>query len=479
MSKPIHRKAAAPLVASRRRWIQATAAGALCGLLGHPEAQSAAPGRSGSVLQFDADPSGKKDSSASFTEAIKQFDVVTVPAGTFQLGNIELRAGLTLVGAGELSIIWQKPGAAFAFICDSGSANPSSNVRGIAIKNLQLRGSCDTEGFSEHIHLLSLDGVSDALIEKVVFRGFRGDGFYLGSGHKAQSERHNQRVVVRDCLFDGINHENRNGLSVIDCDGLVVERCRFTRMTRHDMPGAIDLEPDANAFHVIRDIQISGNHFSDIGGSATIALYVPRQLSTLPTKIMVEDNVIEGTEKTAFAFVQLWAPPAGGPGQSIVMRNNRVWGRHARPFDLRGVSGVELRNNRFEGATQAAEIGNREARDAVRNIALRGNKFERCGSEQGTAVSVFNANLLVFAENEWIDCGNGKPNSSAVDFVDGASQAVSFSRNRFSSPRGKTLIAIRKEATHHFNADSNTFGKDNVIENNLANAFEARQRAAR
>ena len=62
-----------------------------------------------------------------------------------------------------------------------------------------------------------------------------------------------------------------------------------------------------------------------------------------------------------------------------------------------------------------------------------------------------------------------------------ASQRAIFpiSRNRFSSPRGKTLIAIRKEATHHFNADSNTFGKDNVIENNLANAFEARQRAAR
>lgn len=435
--------AAGPLDLTRRRLIEAAASSTLS-WLGSAGTQGAAAGRSGSVLQFEADPSGKKDSSAAFAEAIKQLDVVNVPAGTFQVGNVELRAGLRLVGESESSVIRQRSDAAFAFICDSGSADPSANVRGIAIKNLQLRGNCDTEGFSEHILLLSLNGVSDALIEKVVFRGFRGDGCYLGSGHKAQSERHNQRVVVRDCQFNGINHENRNGLSVIDCDSLVVERCRFTKMTRHNMPGAMDLEPDANAFHVIRNIRLSSNTFGDIGGSATISLYVPKQLSKLPSQIVVEDNAIVGTETTAFAFVQLWAPPPGGPSQAIVLRNNRVSGRHARPFELRGVSGVEVRNNRFEGATKAAEIGNRAARDAVRNIALRGNKVERCGSEQGTAVSVFSANLLVFAENEWIDCGNGQLNSSAVDFVDGASQAVSFSRNRFSSPSGMTRIAIRK-----------------------------------
>jgi hypothetical protein len=430
-------------------------------------------------LQFGADPGGSRDSSDAFAQAIRQLDVVQIPAGTFQVANVALRGGVALAGEGEASVLRQKAGAAFAFVCDSGSADPSANMRGIAIRNLQLRGGCDVEGFSEHSHLLSLNGVSDVMIERVLFRGFRGDGIYLGSGHTGGTERHNQRIVVRDCVFDGINRENRNGISVIDGDDVAIEKCRFLDMTRHDMPGAIDLEPDANAFHVVRNVRISGNAFRGIGGSATIALYVPKRLRLPVGNIVVEDNVFEDTRETALALVQLFAPPLGAPGQGIVVRGNRVQGRNARAFDLRGVAGVDLRYNRFEGATQSAAIGHREPRDAVRNIALHGNKFIGCGSEEGAAVSVFSVSLLVFADNEWIDCGDGRADSCAVDFVEGASERVSFSGNRFASPSGKTKIAIRREAAHRLDANSNVYASDNVVDGRLRNAFDAKGRVPR
>src|SRR4029079_9826658 len=140
------------------------------------------------------------------------FDIVNVPAGTFLVHNLPLRAGLTLAGGGEASVLRSKTGPGFALLCDSGSPDLASNVRGIVVRNLQLRGSCDTDGFEEHQHLASLNGVSDVTFHNVIFRGFRGDGLYVGSGwNSPKAERHNRNVLVRSCTFDGINHQNRNG----------------------------------------------------------------------------------------------------------------------------------------------------------------------------------------------------------------------------------------------------------------------------
>lgn len=463
---------------TRRYCLRMFAGGATVALCARAAlAEEAAPAGAVSVREFGADPSGQRDSSEAFAQAIAKSDSVTIPEGTYLVGDVKLRTHLTLAGRGEGTILRQKPGARFALTCDSGSPDLASNLTGLVIKDLQLRGSCDTEGFSEFIHLLSLNGVTDASLSRVVFRGFRGDGLYIGSSNDGKAERHNLRVTVRDCVFDGINNENRNGISVIDCDGLVVEKCRFVNVSRANMPGAIDLEPNASAFHVIRNVRIAGNTFQSIGGGVgTVSMYISTALAAMPKNIVVEDNMIRNANSTAFSFMQNVPPSAGAPSQGIVVRRNQVSGKYQRPFVMRGVVGVELSDNRFSDATQSALIGYREARDVVREMTLRSNVFERCGSEGGVGVSVFTVKGLAFVENEWKDCGNGKPNSYAVDFNLGTSERVSFTRNRFLSPNGRTAFAVQKEAAHRFDAGANEF-VDNVVDTRLRNAFDAGRRS--
>jgi hypothetical protein len=422
---------------SRRHWFRTVACGATAFAATGIASPPRAPTLRGSVLDFGADPTGATDSSAAFQTAINNLDFVDVPAGTYQAGGVVLRGGTTLAGDGERSVIRQRTGERFAFTCDSGSSDRRVNLCDITVRDLQLRGTCDVDGFSEFVHLLSLNGVTRATAERVIFRGFRGDGLYIGSANVAGKERHNIDVVVRNCLFDGINLQNRNAISVIDCDGLLIHSCCFVDVTRTDMPGAIDLEPDANPFHVVRNLRITGNRFTRVGGAGSIVLYVPARLRHMPSNIVIEYNTIESTKGAAFVLVQIVEPPADALPQAIVIRGNTVMGHYAKDFELRGLTGVEILENVFEGATQTSLIGGHDPGDVVRDVTLRRNTFKRCGSEAGVGVSVADVDGLEVTGNMWTDCGNGAP-ASAVAFADGRSRRVVWSGNRFVSPNSRT-----------------------------------------
>lgn len=429
-----------------------------------------------SVKDFGAKCDGATLDSAAFQKAVNAARVVMVPAGTCLVDTINLPAGTTLAGVGADSIIKQAPGAATAMLsADSGSSNAANNLTGIVLRDLQLLGTVAADGFSEHVHLAALSGVTRATIERVTFRGFRGDGLYIGSSETAGQERHNIGVTVRKSLFDGVNNDNRNAISIIDGDGVTIEDNRFVNVTRSNMPGAIDAEPDANTFPIIRNIIVRGNAFDHIGGSVgVLSIFVPASVMSPAQNVTFEDNVVTnyvGGGSMVF-FTDNRTPSATStPNNVKILKNNGQGG--FRPFFVYGKR-ITIRDNTWTDYTNSAMLAYAST-NAVRDLDLLNNRFVRGGTSEGYCLTAFSIDYANIAGNKFIDCGTGTAGSSiAVDFNTGASSNIAFDSNEFSTPTSKTLVAIQREGTHTFTSNTNRFFR-NVVSTGLTNNFQAEE----
>jgi len=125
-------------------------------------------------------------------------------------------------------------------------------LRGYSITNLTIRGLGKGATFrmwkkdyhdpalykkSEHRHTLHLSGAVNVLIENMRFESSGGDGILLGQRNGVPS----RNVVIRKCVCDD---NNRQGISAIGFDGVLVEDCVLSN-TKGTAPSAgIDIEPD-------------------------------------------------------------------------------------------------------------------------------------------------------------------------------------------------------------------------------------------
>jgi hypothetical protein len=435
-----------------------------------------------SVLRHGADPSGTSDSTLAFTRAIAASDSVFAPRGRYLVGDVELRAGLMLRGEGKLTQLVQRRGSRYALWCDSGSADPARSLRGVHISDLALQGTSDVDGFSEHRHLLNLNGVIGCTVARIGFSAFRGDAVYLGSSNTAGFRRHNIDVTIRDCHFDGVNRENRNAISVIDCDGLEIAGCSFQRVTRDDMPGAIDIEPDANDFHVVRNIRIRNNRFTDIGGNvAAVSLVVPIALKQTVENIRIERNFFSNLRSLAFCFVQRSRAPVSAWPHGLMALDNEVASSVDRPFQLEGVRQVTICRNRFGATARCALVGYENPALPVEDLLVAENRFDHCGRNEDCALRIYALHRARFERNEWIDCGNGGFGSAALELGPGESGGMVFERNAFAAPDGLMRYAIRRSRGHRQRSELNAF-TDNRLAGGMSNQLPlaaARQRSRR
>lgn len=414
--------------------------------------------RVANILAFQATPG--PDWTAAANAAFAASSRVYFPAGEYSLNAVNWPANTEIFGDGDSSVLRMPASAHYLFTCDSGSARVDDNISGLYMHDLQLRGTSDVDGFSEFKHLVSLNGVSNVVFRRVLFKGFRGDGLYIGSGNTAGTERHNTGVLVEQCRFDGINNANRNAVSIIDCDGLVVRQNVFENTTSPHMPGAIDIEPDRFDFPIVRNLNIVNNRFRRIGGfTGIIAVSVPATVKSTPSDIVVEGNVsTDAIGSSAFFFFNTHVLPTDdSPTNNVTVHKNSVRSG-SMPFLVAG-KGFTLSDNVFEDLTHSGCLGFTEANDAVRDVKLLNNLLLRCGATSGAGVSVFKADNLRFAGNRFVDCGAGKPPrlASAVAFRPGRSSGVTFEDNEFSSPTGKTSIAVSTDAEHVLAQATNRF----------------------
>ena len=140
-------------------------------------------------------------------------------SGDHELINFDLTwVDLRGLGVGDnLPKLLQRanaPANEFVLTCNNqtgGSTNPADNATGIRLQNFEVVGRVATEGFLEQCHLVAVSAVTDLEIRSVKFTGFKGDGLYIGSGLGVGGvERHNRNIKVFNCIFDGVNRDNRN-----------------------------------------------------------------------------------------------------------------------------------------------------------------------------------------------------------------------------------------------------------------------------
>jgi polygalacturonase len=410
---------------------------------------------------------------------------VTVPHGEFLCGELQLYSTVGLKGLGWGSCLKQLSDAQWLVSVHPGEGNDadmSENQTNIMIRDLQLRGTCDVDGFSEHTHIVNLNGVSDGLVENCLVKGFRGDGIYVGSGNGEGSERHNQRITIRKCKFDGVNKANRNAISVIDCDGITIEDNFFTNCTASNMPGAVDFEPNLeSASAVIRNATVKNNKFYDVGGNvAAIAVYLPRSQAnlTVPAQnIVIEGNHIDTCTFGGIAVMQVQDASTSTIPQIVRVTGNTVKNTTRMPLFLRGIRDAIVESNHFLDSADTVMIGTSIASAACMDIKFLDNTLDKLGATTGIGLYVYDVSRTDIEGNTFIDCGKSDLSIGyAIDFH-GKSGGVTSSyikllRNTISSPLGRTTWAIQKESNHTFTASTNVKGQ-NVLIGVTGDAFTA------
>ena len=430
-----------------------------------------------SVLDFGAynDGTNATATTAAIQAALTAAERVYFPSGTYLINTVTLKSNNFLYGDGSSTIIKQNTitGASYGTLfADSGSS--TTTVDNIVIRDMQIQSpNIVTPVFNEFQHLISLNGVKNVLIENVDFIGFYGDGLYLGSGAAGGQERHNTNVIVKSCFFDGINKENRNGISVIDGEGILIEGNYFTRCTKSTMPGAIDVEPDSSVYHVVRDIKIVNNKLFDIGGNvAAISIYFPGvAYTTAPKGFLIQGNFINTCTSNAFFFSY---NVTGGITEStsnfaVKITKNTVVSVN-RAFQIPNGKDFQIEGNTFSYCNNAALISYNSGNENALDGYIKNNLFDNCGYVGGNGLEIFKCSRLSIEGNTFKDCGTGVAGAAnAIDFNNGTSSYVSIINNIFVSPDSKTLIATQVEASHTLTPSTNTW-MNNVI-GSLSNYF--------
>lgn len=438
-------------------------------------------GGGASVKSYGAVGDGTTDDSAAIQACVNANCSIFFPSGTYKVVTpITIPANKVLYGEGACSTILYTGTVTSqgAFFVKSSSA--STYVDNITVQDLRFLGQVATHGFSEFVHLIAFNGVRNCLIQRCFIEGFRGDGIIFGSGDIGGEERHNINCTVQDCFIDGINKDNRNGISVIDGQGITLQNNYLTRVSRPNMPGAIDIEPDASTFHIIRDISILNNRFFDIGGGVgCISVYLPGvTYTTAPYGFDISGNFIEdldGSFGAAGIFFSINV--VGGVTELTASLGVRITDNVLRPVDGRGIvvfnaSDIVIENNTIIGG-KTSLLGYTPTDYNVLYCTLKNNTFSEVQPTDGYALNVYKCSKVTFDGNIFKNCGNsaGPGNGGAINFAATATSSyITFVNNTFADPANVMVNAIFKEGGHTFTPTTNTF-VDNVITTAAANAF--------
>lgn len=433
------------------------------------------------VQDFGADPTGAADSTAAFMAAAATGRTVHPSAlrtggkAVYRVALTNLPANTRIIGDGANSELVPLTSASPGAIVVN-SSSPTTFIDNLIFANFVLRGSVVADGFAEHSHLLILNGVRNVLVENVQILGFRGDGCYLGSGSAGDTERHNFNVTIRRCLFDGLNNDNRNGLSIIDGSNVLVENNTFQNCARSNMPGAIDIEPNNNNFHIINGISIVRNKFRNIGGNlGTVSLFMGSSVVPDPKDIRINDNdFADSVTTTLKADVFIGTSRAVGSGTpwsfiQIIGNNGR---NGCRALDIRAIKGIRIEGNNWVTYTQPSRFGiANSALDAPLELYHANNRYIGNASQGGAGLQVGNIDHLTNDGNSWEECGNGAVGSAGIEYLAGACTRIKHYRNNFKSAGGKMLQGILYNSSGKSPATDTQIG--DTFLNNLSSQFVA------
>jgi hypothetical protein len=420
------------------------------------------------VKDFAAKGDGKTDDSLAFSNALRRLGekggTLLVPTGRYLVGELKMKSGTVLKGLGVPRPILIKNAQAKNILDLTGEivGGERRGVHNVTIESLTLRGRSVEDGFKEHVHNVNAMGVKTLVINNVTFEAFQGDGLYLGSGFSATDPvAHNSEVIVSNSEFRGVNSENRNGISIIDCDGCMIEHNSFSDLSRADMPGPIDIEPN-RLDETVRNIVIRNNTIKGTNGAAGMSISLrPGVFQKSPGHISLESNSIENA-KIGISIQRSYTASTPQEKLGINIRHNMLRGT-GRPLLIDGTSGITVAHNVFSDSTFSIEIRCNSRSD----FSFTGNLLERVGAESGNGIQLCGQlSSVSFRGNTFIDTGSRTADSTAIYFISGIMNDISIVNNTFSSPHHLTRTAMRLAKTAKF-GDNRLIWVGNILNDDI------------
>jgi hypothetical protein len=329
---------------------------------------------------------------------------------------------------------------------------------GTEVKNVSFEGvtfdgnlsgqSSWTAGVQEFMMCArSFDG-ENVTFKNCLFKDPIGDGILLTQ--PASNPLGCKRTLIDGNRFIGTN-ANRNGVSVTSGTETIITNNFFYRMGRSSMPGAIDVEPDANK--TVKDVLIANNTIDNTGGSATVAgIQITASASgSVVERVRAISNTIKATNVTyGFQIAQ----GSTGSTKDIYLAYNSVrdathgvktWG-NVRP---------EISHNHFEACSSTGiDITDTSAPKVLFNT------FRLCPFH-GINLDLGTVGACRIIGNHFIDCGLSTNAFSSCIIVQNGGNEILNNRME-ASTTSFMLYGIFL---------SGTAGEKNVIDgNNISNA---------
>lgn len=399
---------------------------------------------------------GDRDDTPALERALATGGSVHFPAGgglardgAYLIGDVALPSGATLWGEGERSVLRATSGA--TNVLTAMSATPAETLDGIVLRDLRIEGSVIRTGFREHSHLVALSGVRGVRIERVEFVGFAGDGIYLGAEREGPTRQPRiiRDIAISDCLFDGIDNNNRNGISVTGGSDIAIARCRFRRCTRANMPGPIDFEPDAFPFYRLTGLSVTDCDFEACGGNVgQIALAIPAIVPP-PRGVRIAGNRFRDYRGTGgdIAITINRQPDAAMPSMDCLIEDNVGVGGDGGVQIFSG-KGVTIRNNSWTGYAGRSFLGFTSAAAGVVDASIS-DRFERCGWRDGVALAVYKGDNVRLESNRFRATGNDGPGSAPLYIGTGRIRRLALVGNDWrDNPKARGLVIVERGADY-------------------------------
>lgn len=376
------------------------------------------------------------------------------------IDGFSLPAGFNLRGDGEETLVRaSRPSS--GVLLDALSRDSRSQVSGIALEDFRAMGWVATHGFEEHAHLIRLNGVADAVLRNLAIEGFQGDGVYLGSGLRLGDERHNSRVSIENCRFDGLTGNNRNAISVIDCTNFVLRDCSARRTTRPGdgtgrapttaaqkrdrgygvaMPGALTFEPDGvGDFSQVRNVSVEGWHVEDCGGAAVaFNLRDNRDLRVAQANFACNGvsamRCAKGISASGYRTDGALGPVS--PHNLSIAEFSAS--ETAVPYSFNGMVGVRIQGRAVDSGT--ASLGMSGA--ANRNVAIS-VVHTRCGRRDAPNPGIA---LRVNAATDGLDISGSRFEDCGIGGVGNVDRMVYFTLGEQRNFRARNVVATRNDA---------------------------------
>lgn len=405
------------------------------------------------------------------------------------LGNVDIKTYVEIVGAGPGTRLVHTgaavaDGAIGAFNggvvsyllgVNARNAGAVAGPVGLRISDVTLVGRGNVAGFAEHHHLLAVCGCADLVVERFRMLYPQGDGISLGGTVYGSATFANDRVTIRDGLIKGHNHTNRNGISVIDGRDVLIENVHGEDLTKADMPGFIDIEPDDKSWQRVERITVRHCSTRNQGGNVgAFAVFLRKRAEHNPGRIAFEDLTVlsQAASGTGSAFYfgvgSATAPNATRGDRSMNLHNVRPFVKdYKRPLALFGVCGYREVDAYYRDCAEGPLVGYREAGatgPSSRNVdvAFRRFRWERLGLTSGTGALIYDVDGLDLERGHVLDCGlpsgaTGYPAGNPFTFFRGEAKRVRETENTYESTGAMNAGPVRATGADAPSVDDATY----------------------